>query len=58
MSTPPLLSKPTQGEDLFLYLATFQETVNLVLVWMDSDGSQKPIYYASKVLHEAETRYF
>lgn len=46
-----------EGEDLFLYLAASPEAVSSVLVRVDPDGVQKPIYYTSKVLHDAEIRY-
>src|SRR5215471_14034793 len=55
--SPPLLSKPTEGEVLYLYLATSPEAVSSVLVREDSNRVQKPVYYTSRVLHDAETRY-
>ncbi|KAK3002348.1 hypothetical protein RJ639_021363 [Escallonia herrerae] len=56
LSSPPLLSKPFPGEDLFLYLSITEAAVSAVLV-RDGDGVQKPIYYVSKVLQDVETRY-
>ncbi|KAK3037084.1 hypothetical protein RJ639_029926 [Escallonia herrerae] len=56
MSSPPLLSKPLLGEDLFLYLSVKEVTVSVVLV-REEDGVQKSIYYVSKVLQDVETRY-
>lgn len=53
----PLLFRPKVGEELFLYLAKSPETVNSVLVRIDKKGTQKPIYYVSKVLHVTRTRY-
>lgn len=44
-------------EELYLYLTAFLEVVNSILVWMDDRGFQRPIYYTSGVLHDAETKY-
>ena len=43
------MSKPKEDEVLFTYIA-------LVLVW-DENGVQRPVYYVSKSLHEAEVHY-
>lgn len=51
-----LLSKPHDGEMLFLYLAVSEHSVSVVFVRKD-DGQQSPIYYVSKSLLDAETRY-
>ncbi|KAK3005556.1 hypothetical protein RJ639_016354 [Escallonia herrerae] len=54
--SPPLLSKPIPGEDLFLYLAVAEFAVSAVLI-REQDRRQLPIYYASKVLQGAKQRY-
>ncbi|KAK3036131.1 hypothetical protein RJ639_031712 [Escallonia herrerae] len=56
LSSPPLLSKPLPGEDLFLYLSITEVAVSTVLV-REEDGVQKPIYYVSKFLQDVETKY-
>ncbi|KAK3028730.1 hypothetical protein RJ639_037753 [Escallonia herrerae] len=56
LASPPLLSKPIMGEDLFLYLAVTESAVSAVLV-REQDGQQLPVYYVSKVLQGAEQRY-
>ncbi|KAK3028295.1 hypothetical protein RJ639_037472 [Escallonia herrerae] len=56
LSSPPLLSKPLPGENLFLYLSVTEVAVSTVLV-KEEEGVQKPIYYVSKVLQDVETRY-
>ncbi|XP_056691773.1 uncharacterized protein [Spinacia oleracea] len=54
--TPPLLSKPKEGEVLQLYLAVSTTAVNAVFSRED-ETQQLPIYYIIKSLLEAETRY-
>ena len=43
-------------EVLFAYIAMASHAVSLVLIRVDS-GVQRPVYYISKSLHEAEVRY-
>ncbi|KAL5576836.1 hypothetical protein UlMin_018535 [Ulmus minor] len=52
----PLLSKPHEGDSLILYLAVSKGAVSSALVG-EEDGVQWPIYYTSKSLLDAETRY-
>ena len=56
LSNPPILSKPEKEEVLYAYLAVTDYVANLVLV-RNNDRIQRPIYYVSKSLQEAETRY-
>jgi hypothetical protein len=56
LTNPPLLSHPIEGEILYLYLAVSPSAVSSALVREDS-GIQKPVYFTSKALHEAEERY-
>ncbi|XP_074327740.1 uncharacterized protein LOC141665652 [Apium graveolens] len=51
-----MLSKPLDGESLIRYLTVSQYSINAVLV-REEDGQQSPVYYVSKQLHDAETRY-
>ncbi|XP_073107344.1 uncharacterized protein [Elaeis guineensis] len=57
LASLPLLVRPEVGEVLYLYLATSPEAVSSVLVRENENRVHQPIYYVSKVLHEAETRY-
>ena len=50
------MSSPEADEVLFAYIAVAPHAVSLVLIWMDNN-IQRPIYYVSKVLQEAELRY-
>ena len=56
MTSPPLLVTPVPREELFLYLAVSQHALSAVLV--RAEGIQHlPIFYVSKTLLGAETRY-
>ncbi|GLU14098.1 hypothetical protein SLE2022_306870 [Rubroshorea leprosula] len=54
--TAPLLSKPVEGESLYLYLGVTEEAVSSVLL-KEENKNQKPICYVSKVLQGAEQNY-
>ncbi|KAK3013371.1 hypothetical protein RJ639_009536 [Escallonia herrerae] len=56
LSSPPLLTKPVTGEDLFLYLSISEVAVSTVLI-REEEGKQRPVYYISKVLQDVGTRY-
>ena len=56
LSKPPIMSSPEVDEVLFAYLAVAPHAVSFVLIREDS-GVQRPVYYVSKSLHEAEVRY-
>ena len=50
------MSNPEPNEVLFAYIAVASYAVSLVLIRVDC-GVQRPVYYMSKSLHEAEVRY-
>ena len=56
LSRPPIMSSPEADEVLYAYIAVAPHAVSLVLI-RDDKGIQKPVYYVSKSLHEAEVRY-
>ena len=56
LSWPPIMSSLEVDEVLFAYIAMAPYVVSLVLIQVDS-GKQQPVYYVSKLLHEAEIRY-
>ncbi|XP_074337100.1 uncharacterized protein LOC141674277 [Apium graveolens] len=56
LGNPPILSKPLDGESLILYLAVSEYSISAVLV-REEDEQQLLVYYVSKKLHDAETRY-
>ena len=52
----PIMSSPDADEVLFAYIAVAPHAVSLVLIREDN-GTQRPVYYVSKSLHEVEIRY-
>ncbi|GKV49002.1 hypothetical protein SLEP1_g55776 [Rubroshorea leprosula] len=56
LASAPLLSKPAEGESLYMYLGVTEEAVSSVLL-REEKKSQKPICYVSKVLQGAEQNY-
>ena len=56
LSRPPIMSSLEVDGVLFAYLAVAPHVVSFVLIRLDS-GIQRPVYYMSKSLHEAEMRY-
>ncbi|KAK0576232.1 hypothetical protein LWI29_013980 [Acer saccharum] len=56
LNRAPILSKPVVGETLYLYLSVTEVATSSVLIRLE-EGIQKPVYYTSKALLAAETRY-
>ena len=50
------MSSPETDEVLFAYIAVAPHAVSLVLIRVDN-GKQRPIYYVTKSLHDAEIHY-
>ena len=50
------MSSPVVDGILFAYIAVALHAISLVLIRVDS-GIQRPVYYVSKSLNEAEVRY-
>ena len=50
------MSSPDADKVLFAYIAVAPHAVSLVLI-LNDNGMQRPVYYVSKSLHEAEIRY-
>ena len=56
LSRPPIMSSPETDEVLFAYIAVAPHAMSLVLIRVDN-SVQRPVYYVSKSLHEADVRY-
>ncbi|KAM1369910.1 hypothetical protein ACFX15_039719 [Malus domestica] len=56
MSKASLPSKPEVGDTLIIYLSVSASVVSSVLIRKDGNV-ERPVYYASKALQDAETRY-
>ncbi|XP_022849947.1 uncharacterized protein LOC111372035 [Olea europaea var. sylvestris] len=56
LQEPPVLTSPSPGDVLCLYLAVSPKAVSAVLV-KEFSKAQKPVYYVSQVLGGAEIRY-
>ena len=50
------MSSPVVDKILYAYIAVAPHVVSLVLIREDN-GLQRPVYYVSKSLHDAEIRY-
>ncbi|XP_022875674.1 uncharacterized protein LOC111394131 [Olea europaea var. sylvestris] len=56
LQEPPILTSPSPGNVLCLYLAVSPKAVSTVLV-KEFSNAQKPVYYVSQVLRGTEIRY-
>jgi len=54
--SPPILTYTESREDLYMYLVVSDHVVSAVLL-KTRDRAQWPVYYVSKILVDAETRY-
>ena len=56
LSRPPIMSSSVVDEVLFAYITVALYAISFMLIWVDN-GIQRPVYYVSKSLNEAEVRY-
>ena len=56
LAQSPIMSSPEPDEVLFAYIVVAPYVISLVLIRVDN-GIQRPVYYVSKSLHEAEVCY-
>ena len=54
---PPILASPKTGETLYLYIVVSEVSVSAALFKEDEQRKQRPIFFISKSLSEAETLY-
>nr|KYP65300.1 Transposon Ty3-G Gag-Pol polyprotein [Cajanus cajan] len=57
LSTPPILSKSAGGLDMIVYLAVSSNSISVVMVQEEDQGSQQPVYFISRTLQDAKWRY-
>ena len=57
LAQPPILASPDAGETLFVYLAVSKVAVSAALFKANNDIRQKPVFFISKSLADAETKY-
>ena len=57
LSEPPILASPDTGETLFVYLAVSDTAVSAALLKENEDGKQRHVFFVSKSLADAKTRY-
>ena len=57
LAKPPILASPDVGESLLVYLAVSEVAVIAALFKENNDIRQKPVFFISKSLADAETRY-
>ena len=57
LAEPPILVSPEAVETLFVYLAVSNIAVSDALFKENEDGKQRPVFFVSKSLADAETRY-
>src|ERR1044072_791465 len=57
LMNPPVLLPPIRNRPMKLYIAASDLTIESMLAQEDDDGVERAIYYLSRVLNDAETRY-
>ena len=57
MTKLPTVCAPVAGRPLCLYLASNSEAIGALVAQEDEDRTKKPVYYVSRALRDAETRY-
>ena len=57
LTEPPIHVSPEAGDTLYLYLATSDIAVNAALFEECGEAKLRPVFFISKSLTDAETRY-
>jgi ribonuclease HI len=57
MANLPTVKAPFPGVSLQLYLASNDKAIRVLVAQEDKEGVEQPIYYVSRALRDAETRY-
>ncbi|XP_068484963.1 uncharacterized protein [Phaseolus vulgaris] len=56
LTSQAVIQKPRPNIPILVYLAVSEEAVSAALV-QEAEGEERPIYFVSRTLHSAETRY-
>jgi len=56
LASPPVIQKPHLDQPIIVYLSVSKDAISAALV-QEIEGEQRPVYFTSKTLQEAETRY-
>jgi len=56
MASPPVIQKSNTREPIIVYLVVTTEAISSVLV-QEIGAEERPVYFVSRVLHDAEVRY-
>ncbi|KAK2456610.1 hypothetical protein QL285_003960 [Trifolium repens] len=54
---PPVLMPPSRNKAMKLYIAASDKTIGSMLAQEDDNGIENAVYYLSRVLNDAKTRY-
>ncbi|XP_027359296.1 uncharacterized protein LOC113867964 [Abrus precatorius] len=57
LTRPPVMVPPKKGFPLKLYISTSEETIGSMLAQEDENGVERAVYYLSRMLIGAESRY-
>ncbi|XP_027347963.1 uncharacterized protein LOC113859366 [Abrus precatorius] len=57
LTKPPVMVPPKKGFPLKLYISTSEETIGSMLAQEDENGVERAVYYLSRMLIGAESRY-
>jgi len=57
LASPPILRSPCRKRSMRLYISASDKTLGSMLCQEDENGVERAIYYLSRVLNDAETRY-
>jgi len=56
LTSPSVIQKPRIDQPILVYLTVSEEAISAALV-EEVEDEERPIYFVSRTLHEAETRY-
>ena len=56
LTSPSVIQKSKPNQPILVYLAVSEEAISVALV-QEVEGEERPVYFVSRTLHAAETRY-